>query len=368
MTRGVGRRAHRPRLPAVRREPAGPRRRRRAGADRPALTDRSIDSGCDSAHASAGPLRLCMTRNAAGSRPAPPPRTPPIRRTRPPRASPTAEPSRSGRGSASPATASRTCLIAWLALQIAFGGGGGEQANQKGAFQQLTDNTFGKILLWIIVVGFVAVGCGGWARRSGATATSPTRRSSCASAAPPPSRPWSSSRSRCWPRAPRSAAGGGGNGQQKATAGVLGLPGGQWIVGLVGLGIIVAGGSKIYAGWKKKFEDDMNMPSDQKARQAVERTGQIGSIAKGVSIGVIGVLVVIAADPVRPGEGGRARRGAALARPDPARAVAARRGGPRARRVRRVLLRSTRSTTASDGLPCGRADPSSPGPKGRQRT
>ena len=49
-------------------------------------------------------------------------------------------------------------LIAWLALQIAFGGGGGQQANQKGAFQQLTDNTFGKILLWIIVVGFVAVG------------------------------------------------------------------------------------------------------------------------------------------------------------------------------------------------------------------
>ena len=97
-------------------------------------------------------------------------------------------------------------------------------------------------------------------------------------------------------------SGGGGNGQQKATAGVLGLPGGQWIVGLVGLGIIVAGGSKIYAGWKKKFEDDMNMPSDPKARQAVERTGQIGFIAKGVSIGVIGVLVVIAAiqfDPAK---------------------------------------------------------------------
>ena len=97
-------------------------------------------------------------------------------------------------------------------------------------------------------------------------------------------------------------SGGGGNGQQKATAGVLGLPGGQWIVGLVGLGIIVAGGSKIYAGWKKKFEDDMDMPSDQKTRQVVERSGQVGFIAKGVSIGVIGVLVVIAAiqfDPAK---------------------------------------------------------------------
>ena len=83
---------------------------------------------------------------------------------------------------------------------------------------------------------------------------------------------------------------------------MLGLPGGQWIVGAVGLGIIVAGGSKIYAGWKKKFEDDMDMPTDPKARTAVERTGQVGFIAKGVSVAVIGVLVVIAAiqfDPAK---------------------------------------------------------------------
>jgi uncharacterized membrane protein YidH (DUF202 family) len=195
-------------------------------------------------------------------------------------------------------------LIAWLALQIAFGGGGGQQANQKGAFQQLTDNTFGKILLWVIVVGFVAVGL--WRlgqaiwgyryisdkkkqlRKRGTSAFKVVVFFTLAVLAV------------------RTAigSGGGGNGQEKATAGVLGLPGGQWIVGLVGLGIIIAGGSKIYAGWKKKFEDDMDMPSDQKTRQAVERSGQVGFIAKGVSIGVIGVLVVIAAiqfDPAKAG-------------------------------------------------------------------
>ena len=72
-------------------------------------------------------------------------------------------------------------------------------------------------------------------------------------------------------------SGGGGNGQQKATAGVLGLPGGQWIVGAVGLGIIVAGGSKIYAGWKKKFEDDMDMPTDPKARTPSSAPGRSAS-------------------------------------------------------------------------------------------
>ena len=193
-------------------------------------------------------------------------------------------------------------LIAWLALQIALGGGGGEQANQKGAFQQLTDNTFGKILLWIIVVGFVAVGLWRlgqaiWGYRYVSDKKKQLRK-----------RGTSAFKAVVFftltVLAVRTAigSGGGGNGQQQATAGVLGLPGGQWIVGLVGLGIIVAGGSKIYAGWKKKFEDDMNMPSDQKTRQAVERTGQIGYIAKGVSIAVIGVLVVIAAiqfDPAK---------------------------------------------------------------------
>ena len=193
-------------------------------------------------------------------------------------------------------------LIAWLALQIAFGGGGGQQANQKGAFQQLTDNTFGKILLWIIVVGFVAVGLWRlgqaiWGYRYVSDKKKQLRK-----------RATSAFKAVVFftltVLAVRTAigSGGGGNGQQQATAGVLGLPGGQWIVGLVGLGIIVAGGSKIYAGWKKKFEDDMNMPSDQKTRQAVERTGQIGYIAKGVSIAVIGVLVVIAAiqfDPAK---------------------------------------------------------------------
>jgi uncharacterized membrane protein YidH (DUF202 family) len=195
-------------------------------------------------------------------------------------------------------------LIAWLALQIAFGGGGGQQANQKGAFQQLTDNTFGKILLWIIVVGFVAVGLWRlgqaiWGYRYVSDKKKQLRK-----------RGTSAFKAVVFftltVLAVRTAigSGGGGNGQQQATAGVLGLPGGQWIVGLAGLGIIVAGGSKIYAGWKKKFEDDMNMPSDQKTRQAVERTGQIGYIAKGVSIAVIGVLVVIAAiqfDPAKAG-------------------------------------------------------------------
>ncbi len=192
-------------------------------------------------------------------------------------------------------------LIAWVALQVAFGGGGGEQASQRGAFQELADDTLGQVLLWVIVVGFIAValwrlGQAIWGfgyvsdkmqqlRKRGTSAFKVAVFGTFAFLA-----------------ARTAVGGGGGGGQQKATAGVLGFPGGRWIVGAVGLGIMVAGGIKIYAGWKKSFKDDMNMPLDPMARMAVERIGQVGFIAKGVSIGVIGVLVVTAAirfDPAK---------------------------------------------------------------------
>ena len=47
-------------------------------------------------------------------------------------------------------------LIAWLALQVAFGTGG-EQTDQNGAFQTIAEQPFGQALLWVLVVGFVAV-------------------------------------------------------------------------------------------------------------------------------------------------------------------------------------------------------------------
>jgi hypothetical protein len=185
-------------------------------------------------------------------------------------------------------------LIAWIALQVAFGGGG-EQANQKGAFQEIGDNTFGKVLLWVIVLGFVAVALWRleqaiWGYRYESDKKKQLRKRAAAGFKVGVFTVLAVLAART-----AIGSGGGGNGQQKATAGVLGLPGGQWIVGLVGLGIIIAGGNKIYAGWKKKFEDDMDMPSDPKMRQAVERSGQVGFIAKGISIGTIGILVVIAA-------------------------------------------------------------------------
>ena len=49
-------------------------------------------------------------------------------------------------------------LIAWLALQVAWGGGGSGSADQSGAMQTLTDSSIGRVILWVAVVGFLGLG------------------------------------------------------------------------------------------------------------------------------------------------------------------------------------------------------------------
>src|SRR4051812_35869516 len=47
-------------------------------------------------------------------------------------------------------------LVAWLALQLAWGGGG-QSADQSGAMGTLARQPFGKPLLWLIALGLIAL-------------------------------------------------------------------------------------------------------------------------------------------------------------------------------------------------------------------
>jgi hypothetical protein len=192
-------------------------------------------------------------------------------------------------------------LIAWLALQVAFGGGGGQRTDQTGAFQAIAAEPFGRVLLWVLVVGFVAIALWRLVQAVFATAGVQDQKEQIKK------RVETGARAVVFIAlailAGRIAAGGGSSGGgQKATAGVLGWPGGQFLVGAVGLGIVAVGAMKIKHGWEKKFLEEMDTPSDRRARQVVERLGQVGSIAKGASLALIGVLVVVAAvqfDPAK---------------------------------------------------------------------
>ena len=193
-------------------------------------------------------------------------------------------------------------LIGVLALQVALGGGGGGTADQNGAFRALAQQPFGRLLLWVLAVGFVATALWrleqavwGYTYEPDRTRMVGRKASSAAEAAV-------FLVLAVLAGTTAAGGGGGGGGQQKATAGVLGLPGGQFLVGAAGVIVVAMGGRKVYQGWKKKFLDDMSLPSDVRARQVAERTGQVGFIAKGASVALIGALVVVAAVRFRPDE------------------------------------------------------------------
>lgn len=194
-------------------------------------------------------------------------------------------------------------LIAWLALQIAFGNSG-QQADQNGAFQTLAQQPFGQVLLWVLVVGFVAAAL--WRLEQaiwGFTYIDDNKKVVRKKA-------MSAAKAVLFAvlayLAGSTAAGSssGGGQQQQATAGVLGLPGGQILVGLVGLIIIGVGIYKIVRGWQTKFTEDMDLPSDKRARTTAIRAGQVGYIGRGAVTGVVGILVVLAAVQYNPGEAG----------------------------------------------------------------
>ncbi|MCX6462602.1 MAG: DUF1206 domain-containing protein [Pseudonocardiales bacterium] len=195
-------------------------------------------------------------------------------------------------------------LIAWLALQIAFGGGG-QQADQNGAFQTLAQQPFGAVLLWVLVVGFAAVALwraeqAVWGYAYVSDTAKQVRRRVTAGAKAVLFAILAVLAGTT--AAGGGGGGGGGGGQQGLTATVLGWPGGQLLVGAAGLVVVGVGGKKVYDGVKRKFEEDMSLPSDRRARQVAVRSGQIGFVAKGVSIALIGVLVVVAAIRFRPEE------------------------------------------------------------------
>lgn len=46
-------------------------------------------------------------------------------------------------------------VIGWLMLQLAFGGGSSENADQTGALKTLAESPIGLVLMWAMIIGLV---------------------------------------------------------------------------------------------------------------------------------------------------------------------------------------------------------------------
>lgn len=184
-------------------------------------------------------------------------------------------------------------LIAYLAIRVAIGDGGGK-LNKSGALQTVAAQPGGRFLLWTVAVGMVALAVWQAAEAIWGHRYRHGRRRTLKKAA---SAGEALVAAALGISAGRLAAGEPKSSQStELTAQVLELPGGPFLVGLAGLGIVGIAGYLVYYGVKKRFTEDLDLSgADHKARRSAIRLGQIGWPALGVAYGIVGALVIVAA-------------------------------------------------------------------------
>src|SRR3954452_10592020 len=191
-------------------------------------------------------------------------------------------------------------LVAWLALQLAWGGGGGS-ADQSGAMATLAAEPFGKTLLWVLAVGLIALALWQLAellmKVPGLRGSGEQKKKAVTGAVKTVAKTVVYAFLAI--TAIRFAAGGGksSSGQQQQTvAGVVSWPGGRFLVGVAGLVMIGIGVHHVRKAVNKRFLKEIDISrASAGQRRAIERLGQVGYPAKGVALALVGGLLIWAA-------------------------------------------------------------------------
>lgn len=190
-------------------------------------------------------------------------------------------------------------LVGVLALMLAFGKNSGS-TDQRGAMQNLSRQTGGSVLLLVIAVGLAgyavwrfaeaAFGVAGEGKKAGPRLQSFVRGIVYASLAVSAVTILVHGRQKSQTKQ-----------QQSTTAQIMKNSGGRWLVGIVGLGIVVVGAVLVYEGLTRKFEKYFKLGEmSPGARKTTEFLGTVGTASRGIVFGVAGVLVVIAAVQFSP--------------------------------------------------------------------
>jgi len=194
-------------------------------------------------------------------------------------------------------------LIGLVAILVALGQTS-QEADQQGALQLLASQPYGLVSLWLLGIGFAgyalwrlseaAFGVTGEGNGAGARLKSLVRALIYAFFA----------------YLTFKIIAGTGTGsqtkkQQDLTATVMHHPGGQWLVGIVGLVIVIAGLVLVFEGIRRKFLKYLQLSQlSPRTRRIVEWLGVIGTAARGAVFALAGVLVIEAAVAYKPAKAG----------------------------------------------------------------
>jgi hypothetical protein len=193
-------------------------------------------------------------------------------------------------------------LIGWLAIEVAIGHTS-RRPNQEGALHLLAGKSYGLITLWLLAIGFAGYAL--WRLSEAAFGVTGDK-------------PGAGPRLKSLVRAIAYAflsvlafeviAGSAGNESRKQrdlTATVMHHTGGQWLVGIVGLVIVVVGLMLVAEGIRRKFMKYLRSGEmSPRTRKIVEKLGMIGTTARGVVFAIVGALIVDAAVTFNPKKAG----------------------------------------------------------------
>jgi hypothetical protein len=194
-------------------------------------------------------------------------------------------------------------IVGIIALTVAFGHTG-KKADNSGALRTIGHSPLGSVALWLLAIGFIGLAlwrlseaAWGASEPDGHKATK--RLASLARAVFYSFVAFSIMKFALGLGAPPST-----NKQSKdLTATAMHWPGGQFLVGLIGLALVIGGAAYAYSAWKKKFLKRLHFGAASPAtRKAVTRIGQVGGIARGAVFATAGIFLMVAAADAQPGK------------------------------------------------------------------
>jgi hypothetical protein len=191
-------------------------------------------------------------------------------------------------------------LFTFIAFQLSWTH---SSTSSQGAINQLADNVLGQLVLWVAAAGLAllavwqgASAVAGYSYREGGARTR--------------KRVGSGGRAvvylaLAWLAVSNAAGLSGSSGENGITAKLMSAPAGQWLVGLIGVAVLAVGGAQVRKGVQKTFTEDLEPGATSgSSGHALLRLGQAGYVAKGVSLAVVGGLIVWAAWTYSPKEAG----------------------------------------------------------------
>jgi hypothetical protein len=184
-------------------------------------------------------------------------------------------------------------LIAWIALQLAWGKSSGE-ADQQGALQELASKPFGGVLLWVAAVGLLALVI--WRVLELVYGHLDTEKKVQAAGRGVVYLALAITAAKVAMGSSKSSSG-----QQKGlTAKLMENGAGRGLIVVVGVVIAGVGVRQIYKAVKKKFTEDLTGG----VSESTILLGRIGYAAKGIAFLIVGALFVwasISYDPKKAG-------------------------------------------------------------------